>query len=106
MTKGEQKLLLAMLQAEEADRYEDAELIRSIPGGWWLGEDEVSGKICMSLLRKCLLREESGSRDNYFVYTLNSDGRAAARDKNFVSTVTKHLVKHYESTVKLRNKIS
>ena len=67
----------------------DDELIQSVPGGWWLGSEQISGRIGMALLRDCLISQEDGSREGYWIYTLNSDGRRIADDHTIEPPIRK-----------------
>lgn len=66
LTKSETKILSAMNNG--------AELVESIPGGWWLEDNRVSGRVCWSLLRKVLISQEQYSSENFRRYRINSDG--------------------------------
>lgn len=70
LTKGE-RFILEKLEKDS----EYSELVESIPGGWWIGEDEVSGRVCWSLLRKVLISEYQYSGDNFKRYHINEWGR-------------------------------
>lgn len=66
LTKGEKMVLDEMSK--------DVELVQAIPGGWWLGNDRISGRIGWSLLRKMLVREYSDSTEEMRRYYLPRTG--------------------------------
>lgn len=68
-------ILDKMLVAEEADDYENAELVNS-GGQVWLGEDRTSRKILDDLLCACVIRAEEEMGSKFERFTLNEDGRA------------------------------
>lgn len=60
---------------EMIDRFdeEEGELVQSVPGGWWLDNRRVSGKIGWFLLQACLIREVRGGSDDYRVYVVHRE---------------------------------
>jgi hypothetical protein len=56
LTKGERVILEKLATDPEI-----MELVESIPGGWWVEDERVSGRICWSLLRKVLISEHQYS---------------------------------------------
>jgi hypothetical protein len=62
---------------------EDGELVCSRPGGWWVGNEKVSGKIAMNLLRLALIRVEYNDSDSYVIYGVNQDGRRVLEDPDY-----------------------
>jgi len=69
LTKGERTVLEKMAQG--------VELVESIPGGWYLDEDRVAGRICWSLLRKVFISEQQYSDINFKRYYIKEWGRNA-----------------------------
>ena len=49
---------------------EDQELTCAKPGGWWVDNHRVFAPTCFELLRLCLIRRSSFSRDDYEIYEL------------------------------------
>ncbi len=55
----------AILQQLWENREEESgELVCSIPGGWWLGDDQISGNLCLWALRHDLIRVQYTSEGN------------------------------------------
>jgi hypothetical protein len=72
LTKGERHVLEKL-----ATDLEVLELVEAIPGGWWIEEDRIDGRICWSLLRKVLISEHQYSDENFKRYYINEWGRNA-----------------------------
>lgn len=81
LTRGERHVLEKL--SKEGD------LVQEQPGGWWCGDEKISGKIGWSLLRKCLITEDSYS--GLVHYRINEYGIAALADPSYVSPVEKLL---------------
>jgi hypothetical protein len=69
------------------DESDEKELAQSIPGGWWVGDQEVDGRVCMALLRFCLLHQEHDSSETFIRYTINEDGRGVMNDPTYVPKI-------------------
>lgn len=72
------RVIRAMLDAEQRDEWEDAEIVRS-GGECWCGLDRISPHTLDQGLRLCLFRSE-GVGTSCERHTLNEDGRALAAD--------------------------
>jgi hypothetical protein len=62
--------LLRRLVAE-SERDDGEQLTRFAPGGWWLGSEQVSAKVCFRLIRHCLIQREdcgNGIEDKEVLY--------------------------------------
>jgi hypothetical protein len=59
----------------------DIELTESIPGGWWLENRRIDGRIGTALLRKVYITASSCGGDSIINYHINSDGRTALDKK-------------------------
>lgn len=60
----------------EAD-YDNTILTQGVPGGWYYGIDRISGTVCMSLVRQCLISKDGIDEHNYRTYKINEWGRKA-----------------------------
>ncbi len=69
LTTGE-RILLSAMTADQAT------LDRATPGGWWIGDHQVSGNIGWSLMRKHLITTE-GEDDTIEYFRINENGRNA-----------------------------
>ena len=67
LTDGERRVLVLLA--------EDHELTYANPGGWWIDSERISAKVCMSLLRKCLITHVYGDIGKYEVYKINEWGK-------------------------------
>lgn len=70
LTKGERTVLEKL-----AANPEILELVEAIPGGWWIEEEKIDGRVCWSLLRKVLISEHQYSNENFRRYYINEWGR-------------------------------
>jgi DNA repair ATPase RecN len=72
-------VLEKMKTADDAENYEDAEIIKDGRYAAWLGNENVSAKIIDELICALLIHaeEEMGSKIQRF--TINGDGRRALR---------------------------
>jgi len=76
----------------ENEHKESGELVRAIPGGWWIEHEKQRGQDCFALSRLCLLHEEDVNQDGtYFIYTINEEGRAMANDPAYEPQIIKHM---------------
>ena len=78
LSRGAHEVIKRMLAAEQAEDFEDAEIVQD-GRECWQGHYRTSAKVVMELLRSVLLRdcgEEKGVRR----YSLNEDGRKACAD--------------------------
>lgn len=72
LTRGQ----LALLRLIEAS--EDGEMVHEDPGGWWVDDQQVSGRVAWALLRLILIHEDDlGGKLR--IYTLNEHGRQAVK---------------------------
>lgn len=82
---------------------EDEQLIWANPGGWWIGCDQISGKIGWSLLRKCLISpDESGytpTKGEIFHYNINEDGVNCLNDPSYVPRILREFPESYLKAV-------
>lgn len=57
-----------------------AELVHDVPGGWWIGNEQISGQVGWWLLRTCYLRGDCWNRaDSLERYTLREEGKRALK---------------------------
>lgn len=68
LTKGIHNVLERMAKGEE--------LVEAIPGGWWLGNTCIDGRIGWSLLRNTFISETQGSSSVCIYYHINELGLA------------------------------
>lgn len=59
---------------------EGESLVCGIPGGWWIGDEQTSGKVGYGLLRMCLISEETMGSSEAIYYRINETGRLALKD--------------------------
>lgn len=74
------KTSLTKRELEVLQKMKENELLTYSKGsGWWIGEEKTSGRLAMSLLRNCLISEDSfcAGRDNYVNYYINETGESA-----------------------------
>lgn len=71
------------------------ELVQSIPGGWWIENDQVHAPSCFNLLRLCLIHQEAGSDDSFIRYTINEDGVALLKDPTYIPRIVTALKEKY-----------
>ncbi len=69
------------------DESTDKELAESVPGGWWVGDQEVDGRVCTALLRLCLVQQEADSSETFRRYTINEDGRGVMESASYVPRI-------------------
>lgn len=91
LTPGQHEVLQALAAAEDRAASEgtiftdnDTTLDHFTPGGWWIGQNQISGKVGYSLLRLCLIRREDYSTETCEYFTINGDGRRALADPAYV----------------------
>ena len=70
-------LLLRMLEAEQRDDLDDAELVYE-RGTGYVGTERFGGATFYALLRACVLRHVDGDPGDYEVYVLTEAGRKIA----------------------------
>lgn len=75
-------MLLSMLQAEQAEEFEDAELVCD-GCSCWCGLEQTSRAVVNELLRSALIRDSGEQGKGVERYTLNEDGRKAALDPGY-----------------------
>jgi len=74
LTIGEQDALELMEGGKE--------LVRAIPGGWWIGIHQVAGQVGWALLTKTLIREAHRSlQEDYYIYRINERGRHVSNNR-------------------------
>lgn len=74
LTKSQRAIL-------EAIKSGKSELVNSIPGGWWIDGERVSGKACHALVRKVLISVSYGDIMSYCAYQINEWGRSALAEQ-------------------------
>ncbi len=77
-----QLVLARMLEAEQAERLDDAELVCE-GRQCWVGLERTSRAVVTELLREALIRDTGESGKGVERYTLNEDGRRAALDPRY-----------------------
>ncbi len=82
LTQAAHRALQEMVDAEAADDLDAAEIVREGRTAY-LGDRRISSATVNQLLRWCLIRDGSYSRE-VERYTLNEDGRKAAADPSYV----------------------
>lgn len=83
------EVLQAMADHKDED---EGTLVHSTPGGWWLGDNRVAGRIGYHLLRLCLIREQSFCSENCRYYDLNEEGREVLKNPDYVPKIIPHLI--------------
>jgi len=78
LSPAAKRVLGMMLAAEEADRYEDAEIIRD-GREVWVGEHRTNNRVLNDLLAGVLVHAEEPMGAKIERFTLNEDGRAVAK---------------------------
>ncbi len=68
---------------------EEGELTCSIPGGWWLGNEQVSGSVCTWILRYSLFKRMytnagNGGMGTYTVYAASEEVGKLLNDPDYV----------------------
>ena len=97
VSAGERELLQRLVL--ESKREDGEQLTRFCPGGWWLGSEQISAKMCFRLIRHCLIQREqdgNGIDDREVIYwNPCSDAERLLRDEaamlEYVSTITRRL---------------
>lgn len=91
ITKGEAAILVRMLRGERQSKalgypldppggYAEDELTFCHPGGWYIGTDRQSPKVCRSLVRRAYLSTTDQYDADYQTWQLNEDGRRSAEN--------------------------
>jgi len=89
ITKGEARILVRLLRGERESKatgyplnppgdYPDDELTFCHPGGWYIGTDKQSPRVCRSLCRRAYVSTTDQYDADYQTWQLNEDGRHAA----------------------------
>lgn len=68
---------------------EDGELVRSVPGGWWVDDHQVNGRDATELIRYVLLHLDYGHREDYEIYSINEEGRNLLSNSNYKPSIIK-----------------
>ncbi len=94
LTSGELRVLRQMQELDaptEIDPEADfGELVREEGAGWWVGADEISGRIANGLLKKVLVSQSGGGLGDRVVrYVINDEGKAALKDPNYEPEIFK-----------------
>lgn len=82
LSAGAQRVLTEMLKAEQAERFDDAELVCEA-NQCWIGLEQTSRAVVNELLREVLIRDQGEGGKGVERYTLNDDGRRAALDPSY-----------------------
>ena len=75
LTKRQRYVLEQMMTGEE--------LVRAVPGGWWLDTEQIGGAVGWKLLRYCLISATS-MPDDMERYSINEEGRKVLADPAYV----------------------
>ena len=81
LTPGAERVLRLM------EKEEDGELVWSIPGGWWVGAEQVDGRCGMRLLRLVLIHDEDCGGNEMHHFTINEEGRKVLDDPDYVPII-------------------
>jgi hypothetical protein len=65
-----------------------AELTEAHPGGWWIGNNRISGRVGMFLLRYCLIRKIYDDTE-VKGYIIGEDGTGVLNDEKYVPRIVK-----------------
>lgn len=84
-------VLQRMLDRRDSED-EDGILVQSIPGGWWLGDEQVDGRIGHMLVRLVLIRQLDFGRDGYHSYVINEEGVKTLQDASYIPLIAPHLL--------------
>lgn len=91
LTPRVREILIRMRNRTDTEEYEDAELVEFIPGGWWIGDEKVHGRVGWFLLRHCLISSDdftlSGGYRRACHYHINEEGRKVLEDPNYIPVV-------------------
>ncbi len=82
LSAAAQRVLARMLEAEQAEQFEDAELVCE-GRQCWVGLEQTSRAVVNELLREVLIRDIGEGGKGAERYTLNEDGRLAAADPTY-----------------------
>jgi hypothetical protein len=86
LTPGTHRVLTWMREQEEQNTGE--QLTCAVPGGWWIGCDQVSGAVGQRLLKLVAIRLDCGEpMGDYRLYTLTEYGKKMLDDINYVPEV-------------------
>ncbi|MDF2434506.1 MAG: hypothetical protein JWP44_4137 [Mucilaginibacter sp.] len=80
---GAQKILRKMIECEDAEEFEDAELVCE-GNACWLGCWRTTTTIRNELLSICALRDVGEQGKGVERYTINAHGRKAAADRSYI----------------------
>jgi hypothetical protein len=80
ITKRQREILSIMVDHQEE---EEGELVRSTPGGWWLGETPIAARTGFWLLRNLLITEDTYSDEKMQRYTANEYAERALKEPGF-----------------------
>jgi hypothetical protein len=61
----------------------EGELVRSVPGGWWVSTQKVTGPTAFFFLRHCLIRRCSFSDKSLEIYYSTEYTKKALQDPTF-----------------------
>lgn len=81
LTAGAERVLKLIRDSEEE------ELVWEIPGGWWVGDEQVDGRCCLRLLRLILIHKEDFGGEAFERYTINEEGRRILADPKYVPAI-------------------
>ncbi len=82
LSAAAQRVLARMLEAEQAEQFDDAELVCD-GRQCWIGLEQTARAVVNELLREVLIRDTSDGGKGAERYTLNEDGRRAAADPSY-----------------------
>lgn len=78
ISEGERTLLRRLLGEDAKDGDESEQLTRFVPGGWWLGADQISAPLCFRLLRHCFISMDGEESGGVSYWRVNDMGRMAS----------------------------
>lgn len=75
LTKRQREILERLDAGEELDDFRH--------GGWWIGDEQTTGRIGFFFLRNVLVHEDTTMGAGHSIYTINEWGRRALREPDF-----------------------
>lgn len=80
LTNCQRKILQWMVDHRDDG---EGELVRAVPGGWWLDTRRVTGPTAFFFLRHCLVRKSSSSDKSLEIYYSTEYTKRALQDPDF-----------------------
>lgn len=97
LTKGMADLI------KKINASEDKELIHATPGGWWVDDGKVSGRVCQDLLKLCLLHSDGYNDPEYEYFTIHKEAVKMLTNVNHVPALITALKEQKEALDKQKN---